>query len=537
MQFLKLRQSLTFRLVTLAILIVVIGSTVRYQLGISLMRNGVQELMSAQQLSLAQYVAADIDQSLRLRQQVLERLAVDLPLLLLDQPEALENWLAQRQNYLPLFTLGLVVIPEHGRGAVADYPNLPGRRQLDFNDRDWFRTSRDAASFYIGKPGIGRAASQGVVNMSVPIKDDQGKVVAVLMGVTALNTPGFLDGVEKSRMSKSGDFILVSQRDRLIVTATDPSLRLKPAPAPGVNLLFDKAMAGWRGTGVAINSMGIETLAAYASVPTANWFTIVRMPTAEALSPANQLLDAVVRNSVISGLVLIVLLVIVLKITFNPLRQSAVQMRAMANGESTLAPLKVHRHDEVGEMVESFNALVDKVQESERKMAFMAHHDALTGLPNRLAFMVHLRQSMALAARQSSKLALLFFDLDGFKKVNDIHGHKVGDHLLQRVAERLTESMRQSDVLGRFGGDEFMLLSTDCPDQDSAALIATKLITTLGRPFEIDGLQVTIGVSVGIAMFPDQCSEVEPMIALADAAMYVAKRNGRNGFRFADPAG
>ena len=140
---------------------------------------------------------------------------------------------------------------------------------------------------------------------------------------------------------------------------------------------------------------------------------------------------------------------------------------------------------------------------------------------------------MALATRQSSKLALLFIDLDGFKKVNDVHGHKVGDQLLKQVADRLTDGMRQSDMMGRFGGDEFVLLSTDCPDLESAALIATKLISILGEPFLIDDLTVTIGASVGIAIFPDQAADIEPFIALADTAMYQAKHDGGNCYRFA----
>jgi diguanylate cyclase (GGDEF)-like protein len=545
MQFLKFCQSLRFRLILISIIVVAAGGAVRYQMGIAVVRDGVQALVSDQQLSLAQYVAADVDQSLRLRQQMLQKLALELPLSLLQNPAALEAWLAQRHNYLPLFSLGLVVIPENGKGAVADYPPLGGRRQLDFNDRDWFRASRDTGSFYVGKPGIGRAAFQGVVNMSVPIQDAQGQIVAVLMGVTALNMPGFLDAIEKHHIGKTGSFLLFSQRDRMIVTATEAELRLKPTPKPGVNLLHDKAMTGWRGAGLTTNAFGVETLAAFASVPTANWVLVVRMPTAEALSPANRLLESIVRSSIASGLFLIVVLALLLTYMFRPLHQSAQQMLSMAKGEAPLAPLPVQRNDEVGEIVESFNSLVTKQLESEKQMTFMAHHDALTGLPNRRSFMIALRQSMALATRQSIKLALLFIDLDGFKLVNDTHGHKVGDRLLQQVAERLMAGMRESDVLGRFGGDEFVVLSIDCPDRESAAVIATKLVATLSEPFTIDGIQVTVGASVGIAIFPDHATEIEPFIALADSAMYLAKRDGRRaewagstlatGYRFAEP--
>ncbi len=541
MQLLKFRHSLRFRLILLSIVVLVVGGIFRYQIGVAVVRDGVQGLVSDQQLSLAQYVAADIDQSLRLRQDMLEKLAIELPLPLLQQPEPLEAWLAQRHNYLPLFSLGLTVIPQSGKGAIADYPPLGGRRELDFNDRDWFRASRDEGRFYVGKPGIGRAAYQGVVNMSVPIKDQRGTIVAVLMGVTALNMPGFLDAIEKNHIGKTGSFLLFSQRDQIIVTATEPELRLKPTPQPGVNILHDKALTGWRGAGLTHNAFGVETLAAFASVPTANWVLVVRMPTAEALGPANQLLSTVVRGSIVSGVFLIALLILLLGYMFRPLQQSAGQMLSMAKGETSLAPLPIHRNDEVGEMVESFNSLVAKQLEAEKQMSFMAHHDALTGLPNRRSFMIGLRQSMALAARQSTKLALLFIDLDGFKKVNDRHGHKVGDQLLQQVAQRLTAGMRASDLLGRFGGDEFVVLSTDCANREGAAVIASKLVSELREPFLIDNIQITVGASIGIAIFPDHANDIEAFLVLADSAMYLAKRNGSNdgsggnGYRFAEP--
>ena len=143
--------------------------------------------------------------------------------------------------------------------------------------------------------------------------------------------------------------------------------------------------------------------------------------------------------------------------------------------------------------------------------------------------MVGLLKSMALATRQTSKLALLFIDLDGFKKVNDVHGHKVGDQLLQQVAQRLVVGMRESDMLGRFWGDEFVVLSTDCPDCESAAVVATKLVSLLRDPVLIDGIEVRVGASIGIVIFPNQATEIEPLIALADSAMYLAKRDGRVG--------
>jgi diguanylate cyclase (GGDEF)-like protein len=183
-------------------------------------------------------------------------------------------------------------------------------------------------------------------------------------------------------------------------------------------------------------------------------------------------------------------------------------------------------------VVESFNALVKKLQESEMQLAELAHNDPLTGLPNRRSFMTRMPQMVALAERQARKLAVLFIDLDGFKRVNDSHGHKLGDQLLQQVAKRLSEEVRQSDLVGRIGGDEFLLLITDCQDQASIGTIAQKIIHKLSEPYFVEGVEMHIGASIGIAMFPEHALESETLIALADSAMYAGKRGGRNGYRF-----
>jgi diguanylate cyclase (GGDEF)-like protein len=240
-----------------------------------------------------------------------------------------------------------------------------------------------------------------------------------------------------------------------------------------------------------------------------------------------------VRSSIIAALVLVIALVLLLNFMLRPLKDSARRMRSMADGTTPLARLPVVRQDEVGDMVESFNSLVEKLRETESKMAYVAHHDALTGLPNRRSFMAHMHQSVALAGRQSGTLALMFIDLDGFKLINDSHGHKVGDHLLQQVAARLNEGVRQADIVGRFGGDEFMVLLTDCPDRTQAAAIAQKLIARLSEPYTIQDLRVTIGASIGIALFPGQSRDAEALIALADTAMYQAKRDGAGRYHFA----
>jgi diguanylate cyclase (GGDEF)-like protein len=287
-------------------------------------------------------------------------------------------------------------------------------------------------------------------------------------------------------------------------------------------------MAGWRGTGVTRNANGQEELSAVVSIPSTNWFLVARTPSSEAFQVVNAMLAAIVQNSFKVSALLIVSMALLLTYMFRPLKQSAAQMRAMAHGQAPLGHLPVVRQDEVGDMVRSFNELVDQLLASESHMRYLAHHDALTSLPNRMAFQQGLTQSVALADRQQARLALLFVDLDGFKKVNDSFGHDVGDQLLVQVAARLRSCVRASDLVGRLGGDEFVLLLTDDPTPEQAAQVADKVISAINLPYPASVAQATLGASIGIALYPAQAQNAGQLLVSADSAMYVAKHAGGN---------
>ncbi|WP_054773878.1 putative bifunctional diguanylate cyclase/phosphodiesterase [Methylogaea oryzae] len=165
-------------------------------------------------------------------------------------------------------------------------------------------------------------------------------------------------------------------------------------------------------------------------------------------------------------------------------------------------------------------------------MDYLAHHDTLTGLPNRLLFHERLREA-ALHARQNNRIiALMFLDLDRFKIVNDTLGHTVGDELLAAVAERLRNSVRASDTVARLGGDEFAVVVSDMTDGSDIAHRAQKIIDTLSSAFSVGGNEVFVTTSIGITLFPNDNGEWSKMVENADVAMYHAKQQGRNNYQF-----
>ncbi|MDP2411184.1 MAG: EAL domain-containing protein [Pseudolabrys sp.] len=198
-------------------------------------------------------------------------------------------------------------------------------------------------------------------------------------------------------------------------------------------------------------------------------------------------------------------------------RSIVVNSRPMANGGW------VTTHEDISER-----------RRAERRIAYMAHHDALTDLPNRLRFHERLESALKRIPRGAT-VALLCLDLDRFKSVNDTLGHPVGDNLLRQVADRLRNSVRESDTVARLGGDEFAIVQTEAQQPEAATALAQRLINVLSEPYLIDGFEVVIGASVGMAIAPADGTDADHLLKNGDLALYRAKSDGRGTYRFFEP--
>ncbi|WP_371193308.1 putative bifunctional diguanylate cyclase/phosphodiesterase [Glaciecola sp. SC05] len=176
---------------------------------------------------------------------------------------------------------------------------------------------------------------------------------------------------------------------------------------------------------------------------------------------------------------------------------------------------------------------VTKQKENEEKIFHLAHHDSLTDLYNRFSINGILQQAISSSERNKSMLSAMFIDMDRFKQINDTHGHKVGDELLQQVANRLSGiCRRKSDFLARIGGDEFLVILTDIEDISFTALTAQAIVEILSLPYFIDEHELTSSPSIGIALYPNDGKDANELIKNADIAMYHAKNNGRRNYSF-----
>lgn len=164
----------------------------------------------------------------------------------------------------------------------------------------------------------------------------------------------------------------------------------------------------------------------------------------------------------------------------------------------------------------------------------LAHHDTLTGLANRRLFLKFLEKIVPLARRHKNQFAILYLDLDGFKAVNDTLGHEAGDQVLREVASRLQAVVRDSDLVARFGGDEFVVIAQNIEGRIGAKIVAQRILDAIHAPMRFHGNQTVIGTSIGVALFPDDSDDGERLLQLADDALYLVKKSGKDGSAFAE---
>ena len=268
------------------------------------------------------------------------------------------------------------------------------------------------------------------------------------------------------------------------------------------------------------------------------------LPELELLAESRELGSAVLWITLVTVLLTSLSLLYALRtLLIEPMRR--LMWAASEIGRGNLTPeLGPSSQDELGRLTTSFRDMGRSLQESHNKAQYLAYHDSLTGLPNRLMFLEYLQHMIALARREDNTMAVLFLDLDNFKRVNDTLGHPIGDQLLKDMADRLSSLLRAEDVvcrkepeeaaevLARLGGDEFIILLPRINDSSDAATVASRILEVMKEPFQISRHELYNGASIGITLYPSDGNTASDLVKRADVAMYHAKGQGRNNFQF-----
>jgi hypothetical protein len=322
----------------------------------------MQRVLGEQQLSTVTGMATEIDGRLTDRVRELEGFAADVNPVTLADARALQTLLEQHPVLQFLFNGGVFITRSDGT-AVADVPLASGRVGTNYMDRESVSIPLKQGRTVIGRPAMGKKLGAPVFSITAPVKDRTGRVIGAVVGTINLGKPNFLDQIAQTHYGKTGGYLLISPQHQLIVTATDKTRVLQPAPAPGINAMHDRYMQGFEGFGTAVNSRGVIELSAAKGIPSAGWFLAAALPASEAFEP----IDSMLKNLFVTSLVFSVLLGAltwwifsrVLRRQFAPM---LVASRAIAQRSSTdalIGPLPVLRNDEIGELIAGFNLLLE----------------------------------------------------------------------------------------------------------------------------------------------------------------------------------
>ncbi|MBF0572348.1 MAG: diguanylate cyclase [Desulfamplus sp.] len=514
--------SITIRLILLSVSIILFSSFTQFSILTAYLRKDITKSTSIQLLTIANYVASNIDRDIIQRRELLKNIAKQFPQSLLHNEKELQKWLGDRHEINPLFSQGIAVINLSGT-ILGCYPQLASRVSISFKDRDYFQKAIKG-EYAMGSPVLGRLSKVPILPMAEPLFDSNGKVCAVIVGVSSLRSSNFMEALYVTRIGKTGGLVVVSPKDKLVISASDMDMILKPTPAEGVHPQHDRAMKGFRGVGIDVNAGGVEELAAIASIPSTGWFLVARMTTKEVFEPIGSLRIFIIKSMVILIPVFCILMVIGLRYQLSPLRKAAQYAEKMSQGAIPFESLPLVRDDEVGHLTSAFNGVLSNLLESRAEISRLAITDKLTGLFNRLKIDEVLQREILKSQRYNSKLSIILADIDNFKCINDTYGHLTGDKILVDVAKIISSRTRKTDLIGRWGGEEFIAICLET-DIDNAVSIAEEIRTKIeSYTFDI-GNSVTLSIGVSTYKFMDS---IDTLIARADSALYDAKRSGKN---------
>jgi diguanylate cyclase (GGDEF)-like protein/PAS domain S-box-containing protein len=362
--FERLFASLRARITLIAITVLVAVLWAAELVASHFLRADVERMLAAQQYSAASFVAADIDRGLRERQRALQAVAQRLAEPLRLRPAGVQGMLEDRVALRGMFNWGLLVVDADGV-AIASVPDELGRTGADYGGIEEIRAALADGKARIGNPLLGRSTGKPVLPIISPILERNGRVLGALVGVTNLALPSFLDEIGAQRYGQSGGYLLVAPKAGVFVAATDASRIMQPVPEPGVNAIYDRFVAGYEGSGVAVSSRGVEELSSAHGVPSAGWFVAAVLPTVEAFAPIHEMQQRLI--AVAAALTLLSALIswLVLSHELAPLGVIARRLRAMSRGETPREPLPLAASDEIGEVAASINALIVSIAAAE----------------------------------------------------------------------------------------------------------------------------------------------------------------------------
>jgi len=313
-------------------------------------------VLAAQQFQTVGHVASSLDEAIRLRISALADAASLIKPDLMTNPDRLHGFLAERRPLERFFNTGIFVISREGIG-FADLPYLEGREGSSYTDVDYFREVMASGMPAIGKPVVGRLTNKAVINIAVPIKNSKNEIIGVLAGGNQLTGSDLLSEILPAKLQMDGDLHVISTKDGIFVSSTDPSNIMKPEPAVGTSTMYERYKQGYEGSGVEVNSQGSESLVSAKRVTSTGWLVFATLPTAIAFKPIELLQRDIYKDAALASVAIALLLWLFLHSQLSALGRSAQTIDAMTDGHEELRPLPIEGSKEIRLLLDSFNKL------------------------------------------------------------------------------------------------------------------------------------------------------------------------------------
>ena len=334
----------------------------------SMLQDDMEEMISRQLSGSLDYITEELQHEIHFRFEALNKLAASITPAIQADPERLQRLLQQSDLSATLFPDGVTCVNRQGL-IVADAPVVAGRRGGSLRDRSYFREIMAGARQAISNPVQARFVNKPIVALAVSLRDTLGATSGMVLGLSELSDPDLFGKLEQASFGKTGYFIVLSPKDRVIVSATDKSRIMTSLPPRGVNPLLDRRLEeGFEGAGISTTSLGIETLTLSRHMKGTDWMVVAGITTEEAFAPIAKLKYRIYLGALLISLLVALILRFALKRQLAPLEMAATAMRRMSDGETPLAPISVVRRDEIGQLVGNFNNLVEERRRSEAEI-------------------------------------------------------------------------------------------------------------------------------------------------------------------------
>jgi signal transduction histidine kinase len=335
------------------------------------LREDMEAAVSSQQFSTVSLIAAEIDRSVKERINVLHNAAQKFQAGGASKRLQAQDFLETQFVLQPLFNWGVVIADAKGT-AIGSVPVELDRLGTHYGDLPFFQKVLETGQTLVSEPMIGRRTKTPVLTIAVPIKSADGRLIGVILGITNLQKPNFLDEISTAKYGQTGDFLLTGPQTRTFIASSDKQRVMKVGPAPGVNFVYDRYINGYDGSGVAVSSRGIEELSSSKRIESTGWLMQSVLPTEEAFVPIRRLQRRLMMISLILTLLTGVVGYGWLRRQLKPLEEAALLLDQMREGSLPRQPLPIRHHDEIGKLANAFNGLLKAIVDQEALQAEIA---------------------------------------------------------------------------------------------------------------------------------------------------------------------